>query len=65
MEGWTEQSKKRRQAEFDAGQKTDLRIEELKVRRYSSGFLQSLSLRLSATGHICCFLSSPNPYPIL
>jgi len=32
VEGWTEQSKKRRQAEFDAGQKTDLRIEELTVR---------------------------------
>lgn len=34
VEGWTEQSKKRRQAEFDAGQKIDLRIEDLKVRIY-------------------------------
>jgi ketosteroid isomerase-like protein len=33
-EGWTEESKKRRQAEFNAGRKIDLRIEELKVRVY-------------------------------
>jgi ketosteroid isomerase-like protein len=33
-EGWTETSKKRRQAEFDAGRKIDLRIEDLKVRIY-------------------------------
>ena len=31
-ESWTEESKKRRQAEFDAGRKIDLRIEDLKVR---------------------------------
>jgi ketosteroid isomerase-like protein len=30
--GWTEESKKRRQAEFDAGRKIDYRIEELEVR---------------------------------
>jgi ketosteroid isomerase-like protein len=34
VEGWTEESKKRRQADFDAGRKIDLRIEELKVRIY-------------------------------
>ncbi len=34
VEGWTEESKKRRQAGFDAGRKIDLRIEELKVRIY-------------------------------
>jgi ketosteroid isomerase-like protein len=34
VEGWTEESKKRRQAEFDAGRKIDLRIEDLKVRIY-------------------------------
>jgi ketosteroid isomerase-like protein len=34
VEGWTEESKKRRQAEFDAGRKVDLRIEDLKVRIY-------------------------------
>jgi ketosteroid isomerase-like protein len=34
VEGWTEESKKRRQAAFDAGRKIDLRIEELKVRIY-------------------------------
>src|ERR1700730_6877102 len=33
-EGWTEESRKARQAEFDAGRKIDLRIEELKVRMY-------------------------------
>ena len=30
--GWTEESKKRRQAEFNAGRKIDYRIEELEVR---------------------------------
>jgi ketosteroid isomerase-like protein len=30
--GWTEESKKRRQAEFDAGRKIDYRIEDLEVR---------------------------------
>ena len=30
--GWTEESKKRRQAEFDAGRKIDYRIEDLHVR---------------------------------
>jgi ketosteroid isomerase-like protein len=30
--GWTEESKKRRQADFDAGRKIDYRIEELEVR---------------------------------
>jgi ketosteroid isomerase-like protein len=34
FEGWTEESKKRRLAEFDAGRKVDLRIEDLKVRIY-------------------------------
>lgn len=34
VEGWTEKSKKRRQAEFDAGRKVDLRIEVLNVRIY-------------------------------
>jgi len=34
VEGWTEESKKRRQAAFDAGRKIDLRIEDLKVRIY-------------------------------
>jgi len=34
VEGWTEASKKRRQTEFDAGRKIDLRIEDLKVRIY-------------------------------
>jgi ketosteroid isomerase-like protein len=29
--GWTEESKKRRQADFDAGRKIDYRIEELEV----------------------------------
>ena len=32
VEGWTEESKKRRQAEFDAGRKIDYRIEDLEVR---------------------------------
>jgi ketosteroid isomerase-like protein len=30
--GWTEESRKRRQEEFDAGRKIDYRIEELEVR---------------------------------
>ena len=30
--GWTEESKKRRQAEFDAGRRIDYRIEDLEVR---------------------------------
>jgi ketosteroid isomerase-like protein len=30
--GWTEESKKRRQAEFDAGRKINYRIEDLEVR---------------------------------
>jgi ketosteroid isomerase-like protein len=30
--GWTDESKKRRQAEFDAGRKIDYRIEDLEVR---------------------------------
>jgi len=30
--GWTEESKKRRQAEFDAGRKIEYRIEDLEVR---------------------------------
>ena len=34
VEGWTEESKKRRQAGFDAGRKFDLRIEELNVHIY-------------------------------
>ena len=34
VEGWTEESKKRRQAEFEAGRKIALRIEDLKVRIY-------------------------------
>ena len=34
VEGWTEESKKRRQSEFDAGRKIDLKIEDLKVRIY-------------------------------
>ena len=32
VEGWTEEGKKRRQAEFDAGRKIDLQIEDLKAR---------------------------------
>lgn len=34
--GWTEESKKRRQAEFDAGRKIDYRIEELEVRVFGN-----------------------------
>lgn len=34
VQGWTEESRKRRQAEFDAGRKIDLKIEELSVRIY-------------------------------
>jgi ketosteroid isomerase-like protein len=34
--GWTEESKKRRQAEFDAGRKVDYRIEELDVRVFGN-----------------------------
>ena len=30
--GWTEQNKKRRQAQFDAGRKVDLQVEDLQVR---------------------------------
>jgi ketosteroid isomerase-like protein len=36
VEGWTDESKKRRQAEFDAGRKIDLRIDDLKVRVYEN-----------------------------
>jgi ketosteroid isomerase-like protein len=34
--GWTEESKKRRQADFDAGRKIDYRIEELEVRVFEN-----------------------------
>jgi ketosteroid isomerase-like protein len=34
--GWTEESKMRRQAEFDAGRKIDYRIEELEVRVFGN-----------------------------
>lgn len=34
--GWTEESRKRRQAEFDAGRKIDYRIEELEVRVFGN-----------------------------
>lgn len=34
VQGWTEESRKRRQADFDAGRKIDLKIEELSVRIY-------------------------------
>ncbi len=36
LAGWTEESKKRRQAEFDAGRKIDYRIEELEVRVFGN-----------------------------
>lgn len=36
VEGWTAESKRRRQAAFDAGRKVDLRIEDLKVRIYEN-----------------------------
>ena len=34
FEGWTEESRKQRQAGFDAGRKIDLRIEDLQVRMF-------------------------------
>jgi ketosteroid isomerase-like protein len=34
--GWTDESKKRRQAEFDAGRKIDYRIEDLEVRVFGN-----------------------------
>ena|SRR5216683_78715 len=34
--GWTDESRKRRQAEFDAGRKIDYRIEELEVRIFGN-----------------------------
>ena len=36
VKGWTEESKERRQAEFDAGRKIDYRIEELEVRVFGN-----------------------------
>lgn len=34
--GWTEEARKRRQAEFDAGRKVDYRIEQLEVRVFGN-----------------------------
>ena len=61
--GWTAENKNRRQAEFDAGRKVDLRIEDLSVRLYGDtavttfyrigtvkgldGILRKTSLRIS------------------
>lgn len=36
VEGWTDESKRRRQAAFDAGRKVDLKIDDLKVRIYEN-----------------------------
>lgn len=36
VEGWTDESKRRRQAAFDGGRKVDLKIEDLKVRIYEN-----------------------------
>ena len=36
VEGWTDESKRHRQAAFDAGRKVDLKIEDLKVRIYEN-----------------------------
>lgn len=49
VQGWTEQSKKRRQTEFDAGRKIDLRIEGLKVRLYGDTAVTTLYRRQSGS----------------
>jgi ketosteroid isomerase-like protein len=39
--GWTEESRKQRQAAFDAGRKIDLRIEDLEVRAYGDAAIST------------------------